>query len=129
MHVRAKVLLAEGSRLPIALTVLLAILMILMNGCAMETVRTYASTQADQIDERLSRDRSTKADVLLFLGEPDGAGESLLPPTHESREVWYYETHGGGLTSYTMKILLVYFRGDLYDGYMWFENRAQISFE
>jgi hypothetical protein len=116
-------------RSPLALFFFLAVLTLQMNGCAVESVRTHAGTQVEVLDQKLTRDQSTKADVLLFLGEPDGAGEYLFPTTRETREVWYYETHASSLTRAKMKILLVYFRGDFYDGYMWFENDSRISFD
>jgi hypothetical protein len=116
-------------RSPVAVIVFLLALTQVVSGCAVESVRDHASSQVEALDQKLTRNQSTKAEVLLFLGEPDGAGEALFPSTSEMREIWYYETHASSLMNATMKVLLVYFRDDLYDGYMWFENDAKISFE
>lgn len=129
MRVLLDVSFSASSRSPVVIIVFLLALTPVLSGCAVESVRDHASSQVDVLDQKLTRNQSTKAEVLLFLGEPDGAGEALFPSTSEMREIWYYETHASSLIRAKMKILLVYFRGNFYDGYMWFENDAKITFE
>ena len=112
----------RGVRLTIACAVL-----VFLSGCAAQSVKTHASGEVQQLDSKLNRGQSTQADVLLFLGEPDGAGEALLPTSDDAREIWYYESHASGLSSASMKVLLVYFREGVYDGYLWFENTSNIT--
>jgi hypothetical protein len=83
---------------------------------------------AQTLDAKLVRGKSTKAEVLLLLGEPHGSGGTRLPTDRAVRDIWYYEDNRvSGTFSLTMdqKVFLVFFRGDRYDGYLWFRNRAE----
>ena len=84
-----------------------------------------------RLDAKLVRGSSTKADVLLVLGEPQGSGGAVVPTARGVHDIWYYEDSGGtaGLFSSSLRqnILLIFFRGDKYDGYLWFRNRAEAT--
>jgi hypothetical protein len=85
---------------------------------------------APALDAKLVRGKSTKADVLLLLGEPQGRGSTRVPTTRDLREVWYYEDNrqsGVFTMTMTQNIFLVMFRGDRYDGYLWFRNRVEAT--
>lgn len=71
---------------------------------------------------------STKANVRDTLGVPRGDGKLRMANkelveagrAEEVREIWYYElTRLDGLTAH-IKILLVFFNGDTYDGHLSF---------
>jgi len=70
---------------------------------------------------------STTADVLLALGEPRGRGvvrQSLdLPP----RTIWSYEYTEAEGRRIGLKMLLVFFNQDRYDGYLWFSAAALVE--
>jgi len=103
----------------------------LFAGCAAETVKRTSLPEAAGLDTDLQRGVSTKAEVLLLLGDPDGAGE--FGGFHEIRgiedaasgpaDLWYYEANrasmAGAMTE-SIKVLLVFFRDDVYEGYYWF---------
>lgn len=73
--------------------------------------------------ERLAALRAgetTPADVLLALGEPRGKGVARLAPDLPARQVWYYEyvkSEGGAVE---LKLLLILFSANRYDGHLWF---------
>lgn len=87
---------------------------------------------------QLVRGTSTRADVRQLLGPTSGTGGSQLPPDWQTRDVWFYELiKTGKMTPETgpdaagsktihidmqQEILLVFFAGDLFDGYMWYTN-------
>ena len=80
------------------------------------------------IETELEVDVSTKMDVQRLLGTPSGYGEMIMPGTNVTHEVWFYgdieatdySTKGG---VYHMEgrqqILLVFFVGTKFDGFMW----------
>lgn len=106
----------------------------LLAGCASRTaVTTGPFAEARRIDEELRRGVSTKSDVERLLGKPNGSGASRLPLT-TPREVWFYHNietgdakvegraSGGGINvrvDTRQQVLLVFFDGDKFDGYMW----------
>ena len=98
-------------------------------GCAQQTVKTQALTKLDRLETDLKRGVSKKPDVLFLLGEPDGSGGALFPTASSSHEVWYYEATRVSLKGLSQKILLIYFNGDLFDGYQWFSNTADMDIQ
>ncbi len=101
----------------------------LVTGCAVQSVKSQAFSRLDRLESGFERGVSTKADVISVLGEPDGSGGSRFPTAAHDNEVWYYEASRASLSSVTQKILLVYFRGGVFDGFMWFTNDADISMQ
>jgi hypothetical protein len=74
---------------------------------------------------------STRADVLLALGEPRGYGVMRWTTALEPRQVWYYEYVRWqmlpGASSMDPSILLVFFTQDRYDGHLWFSTAKLIE--
>ena len=108
------------------------LLFLALVGCApaLPTAAAERYPSAPSLDAKLIRGQSTKADVLLLLGEPHGTGGARVPTVRDMREVWYYEDNRqSGLFTMTMtqNIFLVMFRGDRYDGYLWFRNRVEAT--
>ena len=99
----------------------------LLAGCAVETVKSQAFSRIDRLETEFKRGVSTKADVLTVLGEPDGSGGAIFPTASYGSDVWYYEAHRSSLSGLSQKILLVYFKGEEFDGFMWFSNDADVS--
>ncbi|MEE8516524.1 MAG: hypothetical protein V3T02_07800 [Alphaproteobacteria bacterium] len=72
---------------------------------------------------------SKKAEVQVALGEPRGHGAARLADGAlrraigrgtDTREVWFYEFTKLEGRRINLKILLVFFDDDLYDGHLWF---------
>lgn len=81
----------------------------------------------EQIESKLIRGTSTKADVLKGFGKRNGSGTGLIPGDPMIREMWYYEDVKYSGSEANQKILLIYFKDDIYDGYMWFTNKSEIK--
>ncbi len=123
----------ERRRLGVLAGVLTALLVV---GCAAQTTKTQAFSRIDQIETDLRRGITNKADVLLLLGEPDGAGalggfDALRGPDGAGKgplDAWYYESVkasiAGGL-ELNQDILLVFFEGDTVDGFFWYTNKSK----
>ncbi len=99
----------------------------LLAGCAVQTVKSQAFSRIDRLETEFKRGVSTKADVLTVLGEPDGSGGAIFPTASYGSDVWYYEAYRSSLSGLNQKILLVYFKGEELDGFMWFSNDADLS--
>ncbi len=99
----------------------------LLAGCAVQTVKSQAFSRVDRLETEFKRGVSTKADVLTVLGEPDGSGGAIFPTASYGSDVWYYEAYRSSLSGLNQKILLVYFKGEEFDGFMWFSNDADVS--
>ncbi|HUZ75435.1 MAG TPA: hypothetical protein VMU87_20825 [Stellaceae bacterium] len=83
-------------------------------------VSTGAFRSTGQIETKLKRGVSTKTDVLSLLGVPNGPGSWLLPALDPSpREIWYYEDMAMSGSTLRMQMIFVFFKGNLYDGYLW----------
>ncbi len=116
---------------PFRILVLLFIITVLMAGCA-QKVTTGAFTQVNRLESELQRGKSTKMDVRRVLGAPKGMGNAVLSPDLTPRAVWFYDdievtdarSVGSGVleVSVRQQILLVYFKGEVFDGFMWFSN-------
>ena len=112
----------------------------LVVGCATQSAKTQAFSSIDQIESDLRRGITTKADVLLLLGEPDGEGalggfDALRGPDGAGKgplDAWFYESTKasilGGL-KVNQQILLVFFEGDTVDGFLWFDSEAEGELE
>ena len=107
---------------------------VMLPGCATQTGRSEAFAHTGALGTDLRRGVSSKADVLLLLGEPDGTGalggfDALRGPEHARlgpEDAWYYESVGASLTNADQNILVVFFLGDIFDGYLWFSNSAEL---
>jgi hypothetical protein len=67
------------------------------------------------------------ADVLQTLGEPRGKGRAHLRVDLSPRDVWFYESVRSNGKAVDLKILLVFFLDDRYDGYMWFASTEEFE--
>ena len=65
---------------------------------------------------------STKADVLLALGEPRGFGLTSSHVDLEPRAIWFYEYLEAGLKVARIELLLVFLLNEKYDGHLWFSS-------
>ncbi len=83
------------------------------------------------IDTKLTRGESKKADVLLVVGEPQGTGGAMIPTDGMAKEVWYYENLRVKFLQLKgrQQVLLVFFRGEVYDGYLWFDVHQDMHFK
>ncbi len=104
-------------------------------GAHVESVKKHALAQVHRLETELERGVSTKAEVLRFLGEPDGAGEfggfhGVRGPEHAKKgpaDAWYYESGKadvGVTVSEDMRVLLVFFDDETYIGFYWFTIKA-----
>lgn len=105
-----------------------------------QQVGTGAFPDTSVIEKQLKRGASGKAEVQRLLGIPNGTGRSdwlrppgtALPPTGEGRrEIWFYDDivitdmksgNGPATMNVRQQILLVFFKGDIFDGYLWTSN-------
>ena len=113
----------------------------ILSGCAPRIGKSQTFKQVERLNTELVRGISTRADVLRLLGEPDGRGgwaygsgpgqpgdiavsSSVQVSTERlgARDVWLYAEAEAPLFVGSQKIITVFFRGNLYDGYFWFEN-------
>jgi len=98
---------------------------------ACSTTKALQHHRLEQIESKLTRGISTKADVLKVFGKRDGFGTVLMPSDPIIREMWYYEdikfSQGFDFINkeQRIKILLIYFKDGVYDGYMWFATKAE----
>ena len=81
-----------------------------------------------RIETDLKVDASTKMDVQRLLGTPSGYGEMIMPVTNVAHDVWFYsdiemtdyDSKGGVYhMEGRLQILLVFFFGNKFDGFMW----------
>ena len=102
----------------------LALLALVLGGCI--TVKYGVIPQTDRLSE-LSIGESRQGDVLLVLGQPRGKGAANVSPEFDRRAIWFYEYVESDGKAVQLKMLLVYFVGDVYDGYLWFSSVEDIS--
>lgn len=110
------------------------LLVVAFAGCAAPTVGSGAFRNAADVPTKLQRGVSTKTDVQALLGVPNGGGSSLFRNVAGGpREIWYYEdietvdyaSRSGRLVmTLRQQLLLVFFKGDRFDGYLWTTNAA-----
>ena len=79
---------------------------------------------------------STRNDVRRSLGDPSGEGEYLFIADYRPREVWLYHemkltdakaVHDTIVMNMRHQVLLVFLKGDRYDGYMWYSNAGSAA--
>lgn len=105
-----------------------------------QNIGTGAFPNTNVIEQQLKRGISTKVDAQRLLGVPNGTGGSnwlrppgtSVPPLGEGpREIWFYDDvevadmkSGDGAIAMKLRqqILLVFFKGDIFDGYVWTSN-------
>jgi len=105
------------------------IILLLTTIGACSTTNAVQHHREKQIESKLTQGVSTKVDVLKGFGKRDGSGTALIPGDPIIRELWYYEDVKASSLGDKMnqKILLIYFKDGIYDGYMWFTNKAEVE--
>jgi outer membrane protein assembly factor BamE (lipoprotein component of BamABCDE complex) len=101
-------------------------------GCGPTTVTTGTFTEVNRLESNLKRGVSTKSDVQHVLGAPTGSGSAIFPTDPMPREVWFYQDieltdakpEGNEAIRVNMRqqILLVFFKKEVFDGFMWYSN-------
>jgi hypothetical protein len=87
---------------------------------SMVDISSGAFRNAGMLETQLHRGISTKADVRTLLGVPNGPGSWLLPALDPApREIWYYEDMSQTGGTLRVQMILVFFKGNVYDGYLW----------
>jgi hypothetical protein len=104
---------------------------------AAQTVTTGAFRNTAAVESNLLRGVTTKAAVRSLLGIPNGSGAARFAALGgDEREIWYYEdieVTGAKSVDKTMKmdmrqqILLVLFKGEVVDGYLWTSNSGSAA--
>jgi hypothetical protein len=79
--------------------------------------------------DALQLGESTRADVLLALGQPRGHGSVLLSQDPYPRDIVFYEFMQSDGKNVELEILLVFVREEAYDGYLWFASSERIRTE
>jgi len=96
-----------------------------LHGCATR-LEMGAPPRVERL-ELLTPHVSTRNDVLITLGEPRGHGAAHLSPSSSRQEVWFYEHSVSEGMDIRFSMLLVFFSGDVYDGYMWFADAVNLQ--
>ncbi len=97
--------------------------LLLAVGCASPQLIDIGERANVQNLDRLISEKSTAAEVTAALGTPRGYGGARFTKDHPHRKVWYYEfLQIKGLQA-GLNILLVFFKDDRYEGYLWFSAK------
>ena len=96
---------------------------------------TSAFMEVTRLEGSFKRGVSTKTDVQRLLGSPTGTGNAALPADPELREIWFYQDiemtdiRLAQVYQVTMReqILLVFFKQEIFDGFVWYSNVAPDS--
>jgi hypothetical protein len=108
----------------------------LLWGCASANAKTARPFADGKQLSTLERGVSTRRDVQRLLGAPDGSGHVLLPTEDTQLDLWYYadiemkdlrQVTGGFRGDVRQQVLLVAFRGDVFDGFMWWSNAGSLK--
>jgi hypothetical protein len=106
-----------------AITILFITFMIALTGCVTADMGKVPRT--DKLPE-LIVGVTTDKQIKSILGNPSGKGMSQMPGYSDRRTVWSYHHSIASNSSSDSNTLLVFIKGNLYDGYLWsssFEER------
>ena len=112
---------------------------LLVAGCAgsAETGQGQAFANIERVKTEFKRGKTTKADVLLILGQPNGTGafggfaaaRVEFGSDKGPEEAWYYENVKSQIGAKTVQqeqnLLLIFFSGDNFAGFMWITTTAK----
>ncbi|MBI2876416.1 MAG: hypothetical protein HYY20_06005 [Candidatus Tectomicrobia bacterium] len=102
------------------------ILLGLLGGCALPS-RHGSPPRVDRL-ETLQYGISSRADVLLALGEPRGDGAARLSAALPPWKIWFYEYNELDGRRIGLKLLLVFFDDqERYNGHLWFSSAGIIE--
>ncbi|MDJ0909191.1 MAG: hypothetical protein QNI99_08345 [Woeseiaceae bacterium] len=85
------------------------------------TIKFGAMPMIDNIDT-LTIGESTRADVVVALGQPRGNGMTRFSQEPDPREVWFYEYMESDGQEAKLDMLIVFMVEDRYDGHLWFSS-------
>ena len=100
-------------------------LLTLFAGCMKVKFGSMPNTMA--LQTQLTQHVSNKADVLRVLGPPRGYGMMRLPAMPNPNVLWFYEFTESDGNNVDLKILLVFFDGEKYNGHFWFSSFEKIE--
>jgi len=103
----------------------LALLTVLASGCMAARGRMPDTGALES--GALEPGVSTKADVFEALGPPAGFGMTRVSYAAEARVIWSYEAVRPGYKTAEVGLLLVFFKGQTYDGYLWFSSNDKVE--
>jgi hypothetical protein len=99
-----------------------------MLSACMPTMKYGVSPKVDKLG-KLKVGSSSRADVLMALGEPRGRGAarfsdsaSLKHGVDPYHDIWFYEYLESDGYSVQLKFLLVFVDHDQYNGHFWFSS-------
>lgn len=75
----------------------------------------------------LQKGVSDKGDVLRVLGAPKGYGMARLTGELSPHVVWHYEYLETHENKFKIKVLLLFFDKEKYDGYIWFSSFQEMQ--
>ena len=99
----------------------------LLMGCG-PTIKFGSPPKIDRLGT-LKPGISSMADVSVALGEPRGHGAARLSDSPEPRTIWFYEYVEAEGSRAALKMLLVFFNQQQYDGHLWFSSAQLIQQE
>ena len=76
--------------------------------------------------ESLELNQSTRADVLLALGQPRGYGSGVSIEAPDLRDILFYEYMKAEGRTAELEIMAIFLRNDRYDGHLWFASTERI---
>ena len=97
---------------------------LMVSGCM--TISFGFMPETDRLAD-LSIGHSRQGDVLLLLGQPRGKGGARDNSELDRRSIWFYEYVESDGQFARVKMLLVFFDGDVYDGHLWFSSVGERS--
>ena len=98
--------------------------LVLAAGCAAPRPMTIGYRTSLQNLDRLISEKSSVVDVREALGQgPRGHGSARFSRDQPLRKVWFYEFMQIKGDQVSVSILLIFFREDRYDGYLWFSAK------
>ena len=96
---------------------------ILLSGCGDIQVVAGRPFDTSVLEKSLVVGQSSREDVLAVLRQPDGVGRYYSPVEQKPLVMWSYNYEHGAFPKYTnRKLLFVFFRDEIYDGYIWFSG-------
>lgn len=111
----------------ILLEVVGAVVLIALTGCSTPPITDGRLPPTDNLS-KLTIGVSGEDDVRKALGRPRGPGATRHGHGQpEFRTIWYYEYVQIKGDQIGLKILLVFFDSDKYDGYQWFSAKELIE--
>ena len=106
-----------------------------ISGCSLINMKWGTPPHIDRLST-LTPGVSKSADVLLALGEPRGHGKSrwalpskTYPDVSSAFDIWEYEYTVAEMEDVDLTILILFFKGDVYEGHLWFSSHLERKME